>query len=51
MYGNGQGVPQDGRAAMKWFRLAAEQGNATAQTNLGLMYGNGDGVPQDFKRQ
>ena len=32
---------------MKWYRLAAEQGNAAAQNNLGLMYGLGQGVPQD----
>jgi hypothetical protein len=28
-------------------RAAAEQGNASAQNNLGLMYNNGRGVPQD----
>ena len=27
--------------------LAAEQGLAAAQNNLGLMYTNGEGVPQD----
>ena len=27
--------------------LAAEQGDATAQYNLGNMYANGNGVPQD----
>ena len=27
----------------------AEQGNATAQKNLGFMYHNGDGVSQDYK--
>ena len=32
---------------MKWFRLAAEQGLASAQFNLGLMYDEGRGVPQD----
>ena len=32
---------------MKWYRLAAEQGNADAQTALGLMYDNGTGVIQD----
>ena len=32
---------------MKWFRLAAEQGIAKAQSNLGTMYGNGKGVLQD----
>jgi uncharacterized protein len=25
----------------------AEQGNADAQSNLGLMYANGEGVPED----
>ena len=48
MYDNGQGVPQDYAAAMKWYRLAADQGNAKAQSNLGVMYGNGQGVPQDY---
>jgi TPR repeat protein len=32
---------------MRWFRKAAEQGEALAQTNLGLMYGEGTGVPED----
>ena len=31
----GQGVPQDYAEAVKWYRLAAEQGNADAQYNLG----------------
>ena len=26
----------------------AEQGNAAAQYNLGVMYDNGEGVPQDY---
>lgn len=30
----GFGVPQDDAKAVKWFRLAAEQGNADGQTNL-----------------
>ena len=34
---------------MKWFRLSAEQGNADAQGNLGLIYVTGQGVTQDFK--
>ena len=33
MYQNGRGVPQDGAEAAKWFRLAAEQGDAEAQHN------------------
>ena len=38
MYANGQGVPQDYREAVKWFRLAADQGMAGAQNALGGMY-------------
>ncbi|NBT29691.1 MAG: hypothetical protein EBT18_09450, partial [Gammaproteobacteria bacterium] len=30
-------------------RLAAEQGDATAQYNLAAMYDNGKGVPQDYE--
>jgi TPR repeat protein len=33
--------------AAKWFRKAAEQGDAAAQYNLGVMCENGIGVPQD----
>ncbi len=44
MYDEGQGVPQDHAEAVKWFRKAANQGDATAQYNLGLMYGKGSGV-------
>jgi len=35
MYDKGRGVPKDDAEAAKWSRKAAEQGNATAQTNLG----------------
>ena len=34
-YANGRGVPQDDVQAVKWYRLAADQGNASAQYNLG----------------
>jgi hypothetical protein len=44
MYQKGQGVPQDYKTAVKWYRLAAEQGDAGAQSNLGLMYVLGRGV-------
>jgi TPR repeat protein len=33
--------------AMKWYRLAAEQGYAEAQNNIGSMYKKGKGVLQD----
>ncbi len=38
----------DYAAALREFRPLAEQGNAKAQYNLGLMYYNGEGVPQDY---
>ena len=35
--------------ALKAFRPLAEQGNAAAQSNLGVMYEKGQGVSQDYK--
>ena len=43
-----RGVPKDDSEAMRWYRLAAEQGHADAQWSLGLMYEVGVGVPQDY---
>ena len=40
-------MPKDDAEAVRWVRLAAEQGTAAAQFNLGLMYANGKGVPKD----
>ena len=48
MYRSGQGVQQDDKEAVKWYRKAAELGDTGAQKNLGYMYGNGLGVPKDF---
>ena len=31
-------------------KQAADQGDATAQCNLGVMYGNGRGVEQDYTK-
>ena len=47
MYDNGQGVLQDYKTAVKWYILSAEQGNAEAQYNLGVMYALGQGVIED----
>ena len=33
--------------AVRWYRMAAEQGDATALYNLGVMYTNGEGVLAD----
>ena len=41
---NGEGVPKDRKGAAKWCRLAADQGDANAQKNLGAMCRYGDGV-------
>ena len=35
---------------MKWYRLAAEQGFAAGQDNLGASYYHGHGVKQDYKK-
>ncbi len=37
------------KEAFKWYKLAANQGHAGAQTNLGAMYAKGRGVAQDYK--
>ena len=42
------GKPQDDGMAVKYYRLAADQGFAMAQYNLGNSYYNGQGVPQDY---
>jgi hypothetical protein len=47
MYSNGHGVPKDEAEGVQWYRKAAEQGDAAAQYNLGVMYFEGHGVPKD----
>ena len=49
MYENGQGVQQNPKKAVKWYRLAADQGLPDAQNGLGLMYKRGLGVLQDHE--
>jgi len=39
----------DFATALKEWKPLAEQGNAEAQNNLGLMYYKGEGVVQDYK--
>ena len=38
----------DRAEAMRWYRLAAEQGDAEAQRKLGNCYFAGRGVPRDY---
>ena len=40
-------MPEDDAEAVKWYRIAAEQGNARAQYSLGVMYSAGEGVPEN----
>ncbi len=42
------GAPKDYKEAAKWYRKAAEQGDADAQFRLGVMYHEGEGVSQDY---
>jgi TPR repeat protein len=47
MYRKGEGVPQDYKEAVNWYRKSADQGYASAQYFLGSMYATGRGVLQD----
>jgi len=49
MHHKGDGIAQDNKEALKWYRLSAEQGNADAQNNLAVMYRKGEGVTQDYQ--
>lgn len=40
---------EDYEEAVRWYRMAAEQGMSEAQNNLGVMYKDGQGVKQDFQ--
>ena len=47
MYAKGEGVPENAAEAVKWWRKAAEQGQAKAQYGLGRMYATGRSVLKD----
>ena len=44
---NGRGVAQDYAEAVKWYRKAAEQGDAGGASGLGVCYCTGHGAAQD----
>ena len=46
MYEKGYGVKKSYSEALNWYRKSAEQGNASAQNNLGEMYRYGRGVKE-----
>jgi TPR repeat protein len=48
MYSSGKGVPKSQKEAIKWYRMAAEQGFAQAQAAVGIVYfEGGEGCPKD----
>jgi TPR repeat protein len=50
VYLNGRGFPRDHAEALKWYRMAADQGIASpqyAQWMIGRIYQRGEGIPQD----
>ena len=49
-YYSGDGVSQNYEEAVKWYRLAADQGNPKAKRHLGYLYCRGVGVPQDYEK-
>ena len=46
LYRDGRGVEASHTEAVKWYRLAADQGHTAAQVSLGLMHEKGKGVEQ-----
>ena len=46
MYRHGEGVPLNHKISLRWYTLAANQGNAKA--SLHLAYLSGGGHPADF---
>jgi hypothetical protein len=48
MYANGHGVRQNYAEAARWYRQAADQGDALSQALIGGKYDVGQGVPQDY---
>ena len=46
-YMTGKGVFQDFEQALKWLRLAADQGEPFAMYNIGILYSCGHGVKQN----
>ena len=47
--GRAYDTEKDYKEAVKWYREAADQGYAPAQSDLGLMYESGLGVEKDYK--
>jgi uncharacterized protein len=48
MYYTGTGVTKNNQQAARWVRMAAEEGYASAQLDLGYLYEQGKGVSLDY---
>ena len=49
-YANGDGVPQDGEEAIRWYKKAVKKGMAFGNECIGLLYFDGKGVDTDYKK-
>jgi TPR repeat protein len=45
---SGVGLAKDYTQALRWYRKAADKGDARAQSDIGWLYENGFGVPGDY---
>jgi TPR repeat protein len=50
MYHHGMGVTRDYAQALDWYRKAAAQGLAEAESNVGVIYEDGLGVEKDYPK-
>lgn len=49
-YANGIGVDKNNKAAAKWYKLSADQGNAMSKADYGWLLIFGDNIPHDYER-
>lgn len=49
IFRDGNGVPQDYSEAMKWYKLASNQGHKKAQYEMAVLFENGKGIPKDYR--
>ena len=50
MYQNGLGLVKDYSQALTWYQKAADQGNAAAKLDIGMLYAKGWGVAKDYQQ-
>jgi TPR repeat protein len=50
VYESGEGISQDHKQAVDWYRKAAENGHKRAQFFLGCAYYDGQGILQDYQQ-